>query len=194
MNLSRTSTIAAAGILALATLSACGGGSSTGSAPSSTPSSTSASSSGSMPSGAPDLTAYRDCMSSNGVDLPDFGGGPPAGMPSGMPTAMPSGAPGAMPSGGAFALPDGVDQKDFDAAQAACQDLAPQFGAGGPGAPVDIDASALAAFRSCLTDNGVPVTADQDPLRDLDRSDPTVTAAFDTCSPLLPTPSGAPAG
>ena len=57
--------------------------------------------------------------------------------------------------------------------------------------PGNIDESALAAFRSCLSDNGVDLAEDQDPMRGLDRSDPTVQSAVDTCAPLLPAPSPA---
>jgi hypothetical protein len=171
----------AGGLAALLTLTACGGDSTADAT-------VQASTAEGAPSAAPDITAYRDCMAENGVTLPDMGAPPTA-----MPSAMPSGGPGAF-SGG---LPDGVDQEAFDAAQAACADLAPAFGpggAGGPGGSGTIDATALAAFRSCLSDNGVTVAEGQDPMRDLDRSDPDVKAAMDTCAPLLPVPTPAEGG
>jgi hypothetical protein len=167
------------GLAALLTLTACGGDSAADAT-------AEASTVAAAPSGAPDITAYRDCMAENGVTLPDMGA-PPTAMPSAAPTAMPSDGPGAFPGG----LPDGVDQETFDAAQAACADLAPAFGpggAGGPGGSGTVDATAMAAFESCLSDNGVTVAEGQDPLRDLDRSDPDVKAAMDTCAPLLPVP------
>jgi hypothetical protein len=166
----------AGGLAALLTLTGCGGDSSAEATVEST--------AAAAPSGAPDITAYRDCMAENGVTLPDMGA-PPTAMPSAESSAMPPGGPGAFAGG----LPDGVDQATFDAAQAACADLAPVAGPGGAGGPVQIDESAVAAFRSCLADNGVEVADGQDPMRDLDRGDPTVKAALDTCSPLLPMPA-----
>ncbi len=172
----------AGGLAALLTLTACGGDSAADAAAEATAAAT-------APSGAPDFTAYRDCLAENGVTLPDMGA-PGGERPSAMPSAMPSGGPGAFPGG----LPDGVDQEAFDAAQAACADLAPVGGPGGAGGPVAIDESAVAAFRSCLADNGVEVAESDDPFAGLDRGDPTVTAALDTCSPLLPVPAPAESG
>ena len=175
----------AGGLAALLTLTACGGDSAADAAAEAT-------TAAAAPSGAPDITAYRDCMAENGVTLPDMGA-PPAAMPTAAPSAMPSGGPGAFPGG----LPDGVDQETFDTAQAACADLAPAFGPGRAGGPVGsgtVDATAMAAFQSCLSDNGVTVAEGQDPIRDLDLSDPDVKAAMDTCSPLLPVPTPAESG
>jgi hypothetical protein len=172
----------AGGLAALLTLTACGGDSAADAA-------AEAATAAAAPSGAPDITAYRDCLAENGVTLPEMGA-PGGERPSDLPSDMPSGGPGAFPGG----LPDGVDQEAFDAAQAACADLAPVGGPGGAGGPVAIDESAVAAFRSCLADNGVEVADSQDAFAGLDRGDPTVMAALDTCSPLLPVPTPAESG
>ncbi len=120
--------------------------------------------------GPPDFAAYRDCMATNGVTVPNMEQGPP-------------------PSG----LPIGVDKATFDAAQAACASLAPQDrpspGAGPGTGPGTIDATALAAFASCLSDHGVTLASGADAIRQLDRTDPTVKAAMDICAPLLPVPA-----
>lgn len=180
-----TALTAMSALAILLTLTACSTGSSGEASMDPSPAATSLHSSGI--SGAPDFTAYRDCMADNGVTLPDMGG-PAGGPPSAIPSALPPDGTGALPGG----LPEGVDQAAFDAAQTACADLAPAGGPAGPGGivgPGDIDDSALAAFRSCLSDNGVELSEDQDPMRGLDRSDPTVQSALDTCAPLLPAPS-----
>jgi hypothetical protein len=179
--------------VALLALTACGGSSSatsdgTAAAPSSTAASSAVSAAGSAPAGAPDFAAFRSCMEDNGVTLPDMGqppagaqnGAPPSGMPAGAP---PSGGPGAggLPGG----LPDGVDQATYDAATKACADLAPQ---GGPGrGATGIDASALQAFKTCLTDHDVTIPDGDNWIATLDRRDATVAAAMKTCAPLMPT-------
>jgi len=188
----RPSLIAATAVLAMAALAACGGSSATSS------SETAGSSPGTAASGAPaggptDFAAFRSCLEDNGVTLPDMGGAPPSGAPaaggvapSGAPGAPPSGMPSGGPGAGGFpgGLPDGVDKATYDAAMKACADLAPQRGAGGPG--MNVDQSALVAFKSCLTDNGVKVPEGNDWMRTLDRKDAKVSAAMKKCSPLLP--------
>jgi hypothetical protein len=175
----RSTTLAAGGAVLLVTIAACGG---SGTASSSTTASAApAAPSSAAGSRADGFAAYRDCMTQNGVALPDLRGGQ-GGPPSGFPTARPSGAPGDQGAGRqAFPLPSGVEQGAFDKAQQACASLRPQFGG-----PVRIDQSALVAFTSCMADHGVTVPTGQSGLRDLDRTDPTVKAAFDTCAPLLP--------
>jgi hypothetical protein len=160
---------ATTGSLLLLVLTACG----TSEAPPAAISAAPASLAASGVPGPPDIGAYRDCMATNGVTVPDMAQGPP-------------------PSG----LPEGIDQTTFDAAQAACASLAPQ---GGPGSgagsgtgPGDIDATALAAFASCLSDHDVTLASGADAIRQLDRTDPTVKAAMDACSALLPVPTRSP--
>ncbi len=164
-----TAMAATTGSLLLLVLTACG----TSEAPPAAISAAPASLAASGVPGPPDIGAYRDCMATNGVTVPDMAQGPP-------------------PSG----LPEGIDQTTFDAAQAACASLAPQ---GGPGSgagsgtgPGDIDATALAAFASCLSDHDVTLASGADAIRQLDRTDPTVKAAMDACSALLPVPTRSP--
>lgn len=183
MNRTATTLTALLAVPVLA-LTACSGGTSSTQAAAPSAFATNSPGAGAAQGGAAGFEAYRSCMADHGVDFPDFrngNGGPPSGRPAGAP-----------PSGGAgdgqrqpLPVPSGVDQQAFDAAEQACQDLRPTLGQGGPGGP-GIDASALAAFRSCLADHGVTLTADQNPFRDLDRSKPDVRSAFDTCAPLLP--------
>jgi hypothetical protein len=185
-----------AAILSVLVLSACGGSSTTGGGSSAAvPSDTAAGASG--PGGPADFAAYRSCLADNGVTLPDMGvrpsGAAPSGMPGG-PGAAPSGMPGGAPGAGGFpgGLPDGVDQATFDTAQKACASLAPQGGRGMAGGP-RIDATALAAYKSCLTDHKVTVPDGDNWMATLDRSDATVKSAMDTCAPLLPVPTARPA-
>jgi hypothetical protein len=86
----------------------------------------------------------------------------------------------------------------------ACQSLAPQggFGAGFGGGSARgggaISATTFAAFKSCMSDNGVTITATdpQQALRSLDRSDAKTAAALKVCDPILgrPTTSPSPSG
>ena len=194
-------TLSTAGIaVAVLALAACGGSNAadSSSAASVATSGAAAPSGASASNGRPDFTAYRDCMAKNGVTLPDFqqGGQRPSGAPQGFPSGAPSGAPGAGGPGGGgpggFPLPAGVDQATFDKAQQACASLQPQFGNGR--GPAQIDATALAAFTSCLGDHGVTVPGGQDFMRQLDRTDPKVSAALKTCAPLLPAPGSGTSG
>ena len=180
---------AGAGLMLLA-LTACGGGS-TSTAPVAT--AATAATGVASAEGQGDFAAYRECMAANGVVLPDRGT-PPSGMPDGAPSGMPSGAPPSGAPGGGFpgGLPAGVDQETYDAAQAACASQASQMGPGGAG-PGAMDATALAAFTTCLADHDVTVPEGDDPLRSLDRSDPVVQSALETCAPLMPATSSQPA-
>jgi hypothetical protein len=214
--LARPVLLASAAAAGLLTLTACGGSSSSSESTSAAVSATpSASASGSTDTGTDtsggaggnaDFEAYRSCLADNGVTLPSGGPGngqggpggdggtPPSGMPSGgpggdggtPPSGMPSGGP-VNGQGGGF-IPDGVDESTWEAAQQACASLAPTggFGGGGGGQGGPADLTALQAYISCLSDHGVTVPEGEDPLRTLDRSDATVSAAMDTCAPLLP--------
>jgi len=154
------------------------------------------------------FAAYRQCLSEHGVALPSGGpgqgGGPggqasgqpgqpgeqPSGLPSGAPSAGGSGLPSGGPGGGrpSGVLPSGVDASAFASANEACASLRPTGGPGG--GQGGIDQSALAAYRSCLSDHGVTVTGRLD---QLSTTDPTTSAALATCAPLRPTRSGSPA-
>jgi hypothetical protein len=138
--------------------------------------------------------AYSDCLRKNGVALPSFS---PRSRPSDRPTARPSGSGFRGAFGGGLGAssspPAGVSAGAWAKAQQACASLRPSFapGRGRPGG--GIDATALAAYLSCLKDHGVTVTGTGfAALRSLDRSNPTVVKALTTCAPLLPARSGAP--
>jgi hypothetical protein len=140
--------------------------------------------------------AYSDCLKKNGVTLPSFS---PRNRPSGQPTPPPSGSGFRGGFGGGLGAssspPAGVSAAAWAKAQQACASLRPSFapGQGRPGAAGGIDATALAAYVSCLNDHGVTVAGtDFGALRSLDRSDPKVTKAVTTCAPLMPTAGAAP--
>jgi hypothetical protein len=191
--LTQRTVLGASGAIAMVVLTACGGASSTAESASTT-ALTAASGAAAGAGTAPDFAAFRSCMADNGVTLPDMGqrpaGGPngvaPSGFPSGFPSGMPSGGPGAgrFPGG----LPDGVDQATYDKATKACADVAPTFGAGRPGGGAAPDATALAAFKSCLSDHSVTVPDGDNWMSQLDRTDKATAAAMTTCAPLLPAP------
>ncbi len=143
------------------------------------------------------FSAYQACLAENGVTLPSGGpggqgpggGAAPSGMPtdrpSGMPTDRPSGMPSGAPGGG-MGVPDGVDASAFAAAQEACASLRPSGapGRGGPGAGTgsSTDSGQLAAFVSCMKDNGVTVTD----VASLNTDDAATAAALKVCGALMP--------
>lgn len=125
-------------------------------------------------SGSAAFAAYRQCLQQHGASLPTSGaGGNSAGTTSSAANT---------------------------AARQAYASLRPAGGFGGTGGA--ISASALAAFRSCMSDHGVNVpTTTPAPsasrtggtsgaggvLAGLSRNDPTVAKALATCRVLLPT-------
>jgi hypothetical protein len=185
---------AAAGIAAVGLIAGCSSNSSSTGA--SSPTSAAA-------TGAAAYSAYTQCLSEHGVTLPSrgaFGGGarrshsPGAGF-----------TPGARRSGGypGFASAD----PSMSAAMQACNSLRPTgaagFGGGGEG--FGGGSTRLAAFRSCMTQQGeaVPTTRPTAPvspgatgdaryLNGLSPTDPKVVAALNVCKALIPTASGAP--
>ena len=169
-------------------LTGCGGSSSSVAATSSA-SSASASSTASAK-----LSAFRACLKQHGVTIkPGQFGGSPRPRASFTPTAFASGSARPRPSfSGAFA---GRDSAAFKA----CAKYAPAgfggggFGAGGFGRT--ISSSALAAFKSCLSQNGVKVTGTTAAavLAELRNATGKTAKAVQTCRVLLqptaPTPS-----
>jgi len=111
--------------------------------------------------------AFLKCLRKYGVKLP-----------SGAPTA----ATGQPPGSGT--PPAGFGQGKSAKAFQACKKLAPSgFGAGGPGG----NASALAAFDSCLRDHGVkPGGTGLSALAALRKKGGKAEKAVKTCQPLLP--------
>lgn len=126
------------------------------------------------------FAAYAACLSQHGITLP-------SGRPSNRPSGQFTGPPAPRPSGGfRFAPPSGVSSSAFAAAQQACAALRPagRFGAGG--------LSALAAFRSCMSDHGVTLPSTGPVFGALSTTDPKVASALSICRPLLPSRPGAP--
>jgi hypothetical protein len=74
-------------------------------------------------------------------------------------------------------------------ALAACASLQPAggFGGFGPGGGRNISAATFAAFKSCMSDQGVTIstTDPQQATRGLDRNDPKTAAALKVCQPIL---------
>jgi hypothetical protein len=148
------------------------------------------------PAGQNAFAAYTDCLRKNGVTLPSAfprgnraSGRPtdrPTDRPTARPTARPSGARGG--GGGGFGFgnqpPAGVDPGTWQKAQQACGSLRPSGGAH------NRDNGALRAYRNCLSDHGVTMTAGPG---QLDPNDPKVAAAMKACEVLrpstLPTPA-----
>jgi hypothetical protein len=179
-------------------LTGCGGSSNSSSSVAAT-SSASASSTASAK-----LSAFRACLKQHGVTIrPGQFGGSPRPRASFTPTAFPTGSARPRPSfSGAFA---GRNSAAFKA----CAKYAPTgfgadgFGAGGFGADGfgaggfgrTISSSALAAFKSCLSQNGVKVTGTTAAavLAELRNSTGKTAKAVRTCRVLLqptaPTPS-----
>ncbi len=209
-------TAIAAGCVGVAVLvAACGGGSSkTGSTASTTPAvspavsatpSPAASGAGSAAPGGrngADFAAYTACLRQHGVTVPSFSR---SARPSGSFSRPPGGF--SRPPGGFSGPPGGGDgfggfgsaNPSNSAAQAACASLLP---AGAVAGNRTISATTFAAFKSCMSDNGVTITSTdpQTAVRGLDRTDAKTAAALKICQPILgqgtggtPTPSASPA-
>jgi hypothetical protein len=123
------------------------------------------------------------------VTLPNNGG--QGNRPSGRPTARPSGQP--RPSGGArgggfgFGFgdqpPAGVDPQVWQKALQACAAVRPS------GGPQNRNNGAATAYRTCLSDHGVNMSAGAGRL---DSNDPKIAAALKACEVLRPTARPAP--
>lgn len=188
-------TASAVAVAGLGLLAACSSGGGTSPAAAGDPSATG-------------YAAYTACLQQHGVTLPSF-----AGRPSGRPSGgygggnggytRPSGGAGFGGGGGFFG--GGTPDPQMSAAEAACASVRPTGGAGfGGGGFGGGGSSRLAAFRTCMTQNGVTIpttrptafptatpsgtaAADARYLDGLDPTDPTVAKALAVCSPLIPT-------
>ena len=200
--------VAVGGVVFALLVSACGGGTSkAASTASSTPAvspsvSAAPSSGGASPNarGTADFAAYTACLAQHGVTVPSVSRGPrPSGSFSRPPGGFSrppgaSGGPGG--GGGGFGGFGGSADPSTAAARAACASLLPT-GAFGGGGGRTISATTFAAFKSCMSDNGVTITV-TDPtqaVRSLNRSDAKTAAALKICQPILGTGaagSGAP--
>ena len=173
-------------VLACLALVGCGGGTASSSA--------GASSSATQSAG---LSAFQTCLKQHGVKITPRASFSPGASFS--PRAFPSGTafPTAFPSGGFRSGFPGGGAGANSAAFRACQKYAPAGFRTGGGA---ISASAIAAFKSCMSQNGVKVTSTNfASLARLSRSSKKAAAAFNTCRVLLaqgfsrpsPTPTAA---
>jgi len=132
------------------------------------------------------LSAFQTCLKQHGVTVRpgQFSARPRASF---TPTAFPTGSPRPRPS-----FTGSLGTRD-SAAFKACAKYAPAGFGGGFGRT--ISASALAAFKSCLSQNGVKVTGTTASaiLAELRNSTGKTAAAVRTCRVLLeptaPTPS-----
>jgi hypothetical protein len=146
--------------------------------------------------------AYIECLGQHGVKLPQR-----TARPSGQPNTRPSGGfgggQGGGQGGGGFGggqgggfgggrgfgggffgdqPPAGVDEATWKAAQEACASVRPTAGPGGFGG--QRDNGAFMAWRNCLNDHGVSMSAAPN---QLSTADPKVVAAMKACEPLRPT-------
>jgi len=133
------------------------------------------------------FTAYTACLAQHGVTVPSFSAG---ARPSGTFSRPPGGfsrSPGASrgPGGGGGFGGFGSPDPSTSAARAACASLLPA-GAFGPGTRT-ISATTFAAFKSCMSDNGVTITSTnpQTAMQGLNRSDAKTAAALKICQPIL---------
>jgi hypothetical protein len=127
--------------------------------------------SGAAPVDAAALEEFTDCLSEQGVQIPE-GFTPGAGLLGGA---------GATPG----SLPEVFDPAAMQSAMAACQDKLPA-GAGLGGAGLDgANGPDISAFTTCLRDNGVNIP-ENPTIRDINPSDPAVATASETCAALLP--------
>jgi hypothetical protein len=127
------------------------------------------------------MQAYTACLSQHGVTMPSSF--PRGNRPSGAPSDRPSRGAG----GGGFGFgnqpPAGVDAATWQQAQQACASLRPS------GGPRNGNNGASTAYRNCLSDHGVTMSAGPG---GLDSNDPKVAAAMKACEPLRPTAAPAP--
>jgi hypothetical protein len=139
------------------------------------------------------LQAFRQCMSTHGVTIPQRTGG--GGGGAGTSTSQPAdtgGTPGVNGGGGGAAgrflqPPAGVDPAKYQTALAACRSLIPTGGGGGTGGAQF--RTAYIAYVTCLRNHGVQ-TGDpslaQQALTGVDRTSAAFIAAAQACRPLLP--------
>jgi hypothetical protein len=130
------------------------------------------------------LSAYRSCLKQHGVNV----------------SALPSARPGGFGGFGPSSSPGTGTSSTFQKARQACASLRPSFGSGG-GFPGGFSgfASAIKAFRSCMSAHGEPVpttrptsppAAGSDPadrfLNGLNPDNSKVAAALKACDSKLP--------
>jgi len=186
--------IAVAGIGLLAACGSSGGGT------------TNAAATSGSSGAASGYAAYAACLKQNGVTLPT---GRPSGRPSGGYGGGGGGGFGGGGGGGGGFFGGGTPNPQMSAAEAACASVRPTGGAGFGGGGFGGGSTALTAFRSCMTQQGViiPTTrptafptdqpsgaaaADARYLDGLSPTDPTVAKALAVCQALIPTRAATP--
>jgi hypothetical protein len=180
MKLVRFSALAALAAAACLALTACGGSSS-----SLASGGTGTGASGSVsPSSSTSLAAFQSCLKSHGVKVT------PGTFPSGGTRPFASGSPRPHPTGSFTRRPGGFPSSSADsAAYKACAKYEPAgFARGGFGGGfTGITASALAAFKSCMSSNGVKVTGTtaQQIFASLRNATGKTAAADKTCRVLI---------
>ena len=186
--------LAAMAAAACVALTACGGSSAT-SAGSANAGSANAAATAS-PTGSTSLAAFQSCLKAHGVKVQPGGfGGTGRPFPSGSARPFPSGTPRPHPTGsftrrpGAFA--SGADSTAFKD----CAKYEPAgFGRGGFGGGFrGVSASAIAAFKSCMSQNGAKVTGTttQQIFASLRNATGKTATAEKTCRALLQPSGGA---
>jgi hypothetical protein len=164
-------------VVACLALVGCGGGGTASSSPSASSSASATQSAG--------LSAFQTCLKQHGVKITPRPRGSFSPGASFSPRAFPSGSafPTAFPSGGFGGGFGRGGTAANSAAFKACQKYAPAGFRTGGGV---ISASAIAAFKSCMSQNGVKVTSTTfASLGKLTRSSKKAAAAFNTCRVLL---------
>jgi hypothetical protein len=179
MHLSKTTRVGGllgGALIAVLALAACGGTSHAASASTNTTTTTTRGGGGFRNSAA--LSAFRDCMASHGVTVPQR---PRSGGAHGDRTPGSSRPGGRGFGGGGFfnQPPPGVDATKVQSALSACRS---KLSTGGGFR----NNSAFQAYRSCLQDHGVTLPAQGANPGSFNRNDPKVQTAMRTCAPLLP--------
>jgi hypothetical protein len=185
--------LAATAAAACLALTACGG--SSGSTAATGAAATASASPGATSSSS--LAAFQSCLKSHGVKIQPgaFASRGAHPFPTGSPHAFPSGSPRPRPTGSFTGRPGGFAGADSTALKD-CAKYAPSgFGSGGSGGGFrGVSASALAAFKSCMSQNGVKVTGTtaQQILSSLRKATGKTATADKTCRVLLQPSGGAP--
>lgn len=162
-------------------LSGCSGGAKGAAAASSASATSSPTSSNSTSGRRAAFAKYVTCLQQHGVNVPIPTAQPDNG---GSPRPRPSGSFSRQPGGFGEFLGSATADPKFQAARQACASLAPT---GFPRAQRTISATTFAAFKSCMSDNGVTITQPdpQTALRSLNRADTKTAAALKICQPIL---------
>jgi hypothetical protein len=138
------------------------------------------------------LTAFRQCMASHGINLPQRTR--PSTVPNATGGSQPPDSGGGGGSGGGFGgnrfnqPPAGVDPAKYQAALSACQSQLPTGGGGGAQFR-----TAITAYVTCLRNHGVQTgdpTLGRQALSGVDQTSATFQAADQICQALRPARPG----